>query len=192
MTNASTRVLEREILEGVMIVAEREKILPGFKQSLNVTLQAGDYAITCGLLSNPKGVVTVTRARAAGLPDPMELVGPVAGYKVWIKAEADAFVAATTAFTAVVKAMWRAPAPYIPRRGSAMNGSSLWPNFSATLTPPWTQGPMTGSCGKKTRALPVFTGWNTTSSPGETLEALSGWPTGFWPMPKTCKTAFWV
>lgn len=104
VTNGSSRALEWEILQGVMIVAEREKILPGFKQSLNVTLRAGDCAMTCGLLSNPKGVIAVTGVQMAEASDPMELVGPVAEHKVWIRSEADAFVAATAAFTAAVKA----------------------------------------------------------------------------------------
>lgn len=118
VTNASTRVLEWEILEGVMIVAEREKILPGFKQTLNVTLKAGDYAMTCGLLSNPKGVISVTGAQAAGPLDPMALVGPVAEYKVWIKAEVDALVTGTTAFTDSIKAgdVEKAKALYAPTR----------------------------------------------------------------------------
>ncbi len=104
VTNASTRALEWEILKDVMIVAERENILPGFKQTLNVTLDAGDYAMTCGLLSNPKGTVKAMGTQAVGPVDPMDLVGPVAEYKVWVKAEADALLVATTAFTAAVKA----------------------------------------------------------------------------------------
>jgi iron uptake system component EfeO len=104
VTNASTRVLEWEVLKDVMIVAEKENILPGFKQTLNVTLDAGDYAMTCGLLSNPKGAIKVAGAQAAGPVDPMALVGPVSEYKLWVKAEADALVAATAAFTDAVKA----------------------------------------------------------------------------------------
>ncbi|MBI1171194.1 iron uptake system protein EfeO [bacterium] len=120
ITNASSRVLEWEILEGVMIVAEQEKILPGFVQRLNVTLKAGEYAMTCGLLSNPKGVIRVTGAEVTGALDPMALVGPVAEYKVWVKAEADALVAATASFTEAVKAgdVARARALYAPARVS--------------------------------------------------------------------------
>ena len=57
--NASTRRLEWEILKGVMVVEERENIVPGFVQSLTATLDPGTYEMTCGLLSNPKGTLTV-------------------------------------------------------------------------------------------------------------------------------------
>lgn len=58
--NASSRALEWEILQGVMVVEERENIIPGFTQKLTATLDAGDYGMTCGLLSNPKGTLSVT------------------------------------------------------------------------------------------------------------------------------------
>ncbi len=65
ISNKSRRVLEWEILQGTMIVEERENIIPGFVQSLSATLQPGSYAMTCGLLSNPKGTLTVTAAAAS-------------------------------------------------------------------------------------------------------------------------------
>ncbi len=52
--------LEWEILDGVMVVEERENIIPGFVQTLTATLKPGQYQMTCGLLSNPKGMLTVT------------------------------------------------------------------------------------------------------------------------------------
>src|SRR6202034_240146 len=58
--NASRRAVEWEVLDGVMVVEERENIIPGFVQSLTATLKAGQYQMTCGLLSNPKGVLNVT------------------------------------------------------------------------------------------------------------------------------------
>ena len=58
--NASSRAVEWEILQGVMVVEERENIIPGFVQKLTATLDAGDYGMTCGLLSNPKGTLSVT------------------------------------------------------------------------------------------------------------------------------------
>ena len=53
--NESKRAVEWEILKGVMVVDERENILPGFAQTLTATLDAGDYAMTCGLLEQPEG-----------------------------------------------------------------------------------------------------------------------------------------
>ena len=105
--NESRRALEWEILKGVMVVAERENIVPGFVQKLTATLEAGDYQMTCGLLSNPKGILRVAatgRTAEPGLPSPMDLVGPIAEYKVYVIGEVNALVQSTTAFVAAVKA----------------------------------------------------------------------------------------
>lgn len=58
--NTSKRAIEWEILQGYMVVEERENIIPGFVQNLTATLEPGDYGMTCGLLSNPKGSLKVT------------------------------------------------------------------------------------------------------------------------------------
>ena len=50
--NDSQKALEWEILKGVMVVEERENIAPSFTQKLTANLEAGEYDITCGLLSN--------------------------------------------------------------------------------------------------------------------------------------------
>jgi iron uptake system component EfeO len=63
--NASKRAIEWEILQGFMVVEERENIIPGFVQNLTATLQPGDYGMTCGLLSNPKGTLKVDAAAEA-------------------------------------------------------------------------------------------------------------------------------
>jgi iron uptake system EfeUOB component EfeO/EfeM len=55
--------VEWEILEGVMVVEEKENIAPGFVQKLKANLKAGQYDMTCGLLSNPKGKIVVTEAK---------------------------------------------------------------------------------------------------------------------------------
>lgn len=103
--NNSARALEWEILSGVMIVAERENILPGFHQSLKVDLAPGDYAMTCGLLSNPQGMIHVADTDRAPAPiDPLALVGPVADYKAYVQAGADELVARTTEFVAAINA----------------------------------------------------------------------------------------
>lgn len=88
ITNRSSRALEWEILKGVMIVDERENIAPGFKQRLVTTLAPGDYEVTCGLLSNPRGKLTVVNAdggtqAAAARPGLSELIGLSAEYRVW-------------------------------------------------------------------------------------------------------------
>ena len=102
--NESHRALEWEILNGVSVVAERENILPGFTQPLTATLAPGEYQMTCGLLSNPKGVLKVSGTTQEAIATPAELVEPIAQYKAYVIAETDALVTATTAFTAAVKA----------------------------------------------------------------------------------------
>ena len=58
--NESERAIEWEILDGVMVLEERENIAPGLHQQLTATLLPGEYQMTCGLLSNPRGTLTVT------------------------------------------------------------------------------------------------------------------------------------
>jgi iron uptake system component EfeO len=104
--NQSRRALEWEILDGVMVVEERENIIPGFVQSLTTTLKPGRYQMTCGLLNNPKGVLTVeaTGAAVEGEPSVLDLVGPLAEYKVYVNKEVDNLVEQTRRFTDAVKA----------------------------------------------------------------------------------------
>jgi iron uptake system component EfeO len=103
--NASSHAVEWEILKDVMVVDERENILPGFAQSLTTMLDPGDYQMTCGLLSNPKGILKVAASDApAAKPMAMELVGPLAEYKLYVKGEVDALVAGTRKLVDAVKA----------------------------------------------------------------------------------------
>jgi iron uptake system component EfeO len=103
--NESKRAVEWEILKDVMVVDERENILPGFAQTLTATLDPGDYAMTCGLRSNPKGVLTVAATtEAPPKPSPMDLVGPIAEYKVYVKGEVATLVDETRELTDAVKA----------------------------------------------------------------------------------------
>lgn len=57
--NDSKRKIEWEILKGVIVVDERENIAPGFTQKITTNLEPGEYNMTCGLLSNPKGTILV-------------------------------------------------------------------------------------------------------------------------------------
>ncbi|MRT43831.1 iron uptake system protein EfeO [Enterobacteriaceae bacterium RIT702] len=119
--NNSQKALEWEILKGVMVVEERENIAPGFSQKLTANLEAGEYDMTCGLLSNPKGKLVVSgdaKKAASGKPDVLELVGPIADYKVYVMNEVKELVAGTKAFTDAVKAgdVEKAKALYAPTR----------------------------------------------------------------------------
>ncbi|WP_312526949.1 imelysin family protein [Paracoccus sp. (in: a-proteobacteria)] len=89
---AQTRPLEWEILDGVMVVAERENIAPGFSADLAVRLSPGEYQITCGLLSSPRGklIVTATDQSLAEQKQPptRAMIGPLSEYKVRMMVDA--------------------------------------------------------------------------------------------------------
>ena len=119
--NASARVLEWEILDGIMVVEERENIVPGFVMTLTATLKAGQYQMTCGLLSNPKGTITVTgggTTAAKAEPGASDLAGPLAEYKIYITKEVGDLVTKTKSFTDAVKAgqLQEAQSLYAPTR----------------------------------------------------------------------------
>ena len=105
--NNSGRKLEWEILKGVMVVDERENIAPGLADKMTVTLLPGEYEMTCGLLTNPRGKLTVTDSgfkATASQADMAKLEQPLAEYTAYVQAEAKELVAKTTEFTAAVKA----------------------------------------------------------------------------------------
>ena len=105
--NNSGRKLEWEILKGVMVVDERENIAPGLADKMTVTLLPGEYEMTCGLLTNPRGKLTVTDSGfkpTESQADMAKLEKPLAEYKAYVQAEAKALVAKTTEFTTAVKA----------------------------------------------------------------------------------------
>lgn len=108
ITNASKRILEWEILDGVMVVEERENIAPGFSQTMRVKLQPGQFEITCGLLSNPRGTLTVTPSAAsdaeAAKPSLVAYIGPLAEYRVTLLTQAAALQKALQVLDSAVKA----------------------------------------------------------------------------------------
>lgn len=118
--NHSQKGLEWEILKGVMVVEERENIAPGFTQKLTANLEAGEYEMTCGLLSNAKGklIVKGNSAPANGKPDILQLTAPITDYKTWVTQQVTELVAGTKAFTDAIKAgdIAKAKALYAPTR----------------------------------------------------------------------------
>ncbi len=86
IVNNSDRPIEWEILDGVFVVAERENIAPGFRQTLTVQLRPGDYQMGCGLLSNPRGTLHVLPSdeatTAAGEVTIRRFLGPLSEYRV--------------------------------------------------------------------------------------------------------------
>ena len=122
IVNQSDRAVEWEILDGVMVVAERENIAPGISQTLTAKLVPGRYEITCGLLSNPRGTLVVTESAEstaeAARPPITSFIGPLAEYQVNLVMGANALVEATRALTHAIKAgdLDRARQLYLPAR----------------------------------------------------------------------------
>ena len=105
--NNSGRKLEWEILKGVMVVDERENIAPGLSDKMTVTLLPGEYEMTCGLLTNPRGKLVVTDSGFKGTAneaDLEKLSQPLADYKAYVQGEVKELVAKTKTFTEAVKA----------------------------------------------------------------------------------------
>ena len=104
--NASDRPIEWEILNGVMVVAERENIAPGFRATLEVPLAPGSYEMTCGLLSNPRGTLVVTASdeatAAASEVTLRKFLGPLSEYRVYLVMQGNAAVKAAEALQAAI------------------------------------------------------------------------------------------
>jgi len=119
--NHSQKALEWEILKGVMVVEERENIAPGFSQKMTASLQPGEYEMTCGLLTNPKGKLIVKGEATADADKSdalLSLGSAITDYKKYVTAETAQLVAGTKAFTDAVKAgdSEKAKSLYAPTR----------------------------------------------------------------------------
>ncbi len=161
--NHSQKALEWEILKGVMVVEERENIAPGFTQKLTANLQPGEYDMTCGLLTNPKGKLIVTGAAtkdAAKADAVLSLGDAITAYKAYVTAETAQLVSGTKAFTDAVKAGdIEKRKRCTPRRVSITSASSPLPSCSLTLTAASTPAKTTSRKKRKIRNLPVSTVW---------------------------------
>jgi iron uptake system component EfeO len=106
--NASNRPIEWEILDGVMVIEERENIAPGFRSQLTARLKPGVYDITCGLLSNPRGKLTVTASAHSDAekakPPLKAFIGPLSEYKVYLALQSGQLIQATKALATAVEA----------------------------------------------------------------------------------------
>jgi len=125
IVNRSERAVEWEILDGVLVVEERENIAPGLSQVINANLQPGDYAITCGLLSNPRGTLHVTPtaasdAAAKAKPSMVAFVGPLSEFRVYLAVQGSALIKATTALNQAIASgdLAQAQALYLPARAA--------------------------------------------------------------------------
>ncbi|MBC3779753.1 iron uptake system protein EfeO [Pseudomonas sp. SWRI99] len=125
IVNRSERAVEWEILDGVLVVEERENIAPGLSQVINANLQPGDYAITCGLLSNPRGTLHVTPtaasdAAARAKPSMVAFVGPLSEFRVYLAVQGSALIKAVTALDQAITSgdLGQAQALYLPARAA--------------------------------------------------------------------------
>src|ERR1700712_1917933 len=125
IVNASDRAVEWEILDGVFVVEERENIVPGLSQIINANLQPGDYAITCGLLSNPRGTLHVTPtaesdAAAKARPSMVAFIGPLSEYRVYLSTQSSALIRPVTALHQAIESADLAAAQraYTPARAA--------------------------------------------------------------------------
>lgn len=121
--NRSDRAVEWEILDGVLVVEERENIAPGLSQVINANLLPGDYAITCGLLSNPRGTLHVTPtaesdAQAKAKPSMVAFIGPLSEFRVYLSSQGGALIKAVSALEQAISAgdLAQAQALYLPAR----------------------------------------------------------------------------
>lgn len=125
IVNRSDRAVEWEILDGVLVVEERENIAPGLSQVINANLQPGDYAITCGLLSNPRGTLHVTPtaasdAAAKAKPSMVAFVGPLSEFRVYLASQSGALIKAVSALNEAIASgdLSQAQALYVPARAA--------------------------------------------------------------------------
>ena len=125
IVNASERAVEWEILDGVLVIEERENIAPGLSQIINANLQPGDYAITCGLLSNPRGTLHVTPtaesdAAAKARPSMVAFIGPLSEYRVYLSTKSSALIRAVNDLQQAIEAgdLAAAQHAYAPARAA--------------------------------------------------------------------------
>ena len=125
IVNRSDRAVEWEILDGVLVIEERENIAPGLSQVINANLLPGDYAITCGLLSNPRGTLHVTAtaasdAAAKAKPSMVAFVGPLSEFRVYLSSQGGVLIKAVTALEHAIEAgdLAQAQALYAPARAA--------------------------------------------------------------------------
>ncbi|OYR14812.1 iron uptake system protein EfeO [Brucella thiophenivorans] len=120
--NKSDRSVEWEILDGVMVLEERENIAPGFRQTLSAKLSPGEYQITCGLLSNPRGKLIVTPSASSEVEKaklPLTaFLGALAEYQIYLATEVAEFQKAVATLSHAVSSgnLEAAQAAYAPAR----------------------------------------------------------------------------
>jgi iron uptake system component EfeO len=108
IVNTSDRPVEWEILDGVMVVEERENIMPGYRSRLSARLVAGSYDITCGFLTGPRGKLTVTPSTSTGtakvVVPPRAFIAALSEWRVTLGRDGAALERETTKLGAAIGA----------------------------------------------------------------------------------------
>lgn len=96
---------EFEVLDGALILGERENVTPGLGGEVSINLDPGTYDIVCGNPGNrePTGTLTVTGDEQAATTDP-QLRKAADEYAEWVNGEADELARRTGAFVAAIEA----------------------------------------------------------------------------------------
>ena len=95
---------ELEILKGARILGEKENLVAGLSGSFTLTLQPGEYTLSCpGGATAATGVLSVGGEAVAAGTDP-QLQAAVTGYNRYVHAQAITLVTRVKAFVAAVKA----------------------------------------------------------------------------------------
>ena len=136
IVNKSDRSVEWEILDGVMVLEERENIAPGFKQTIAAKLSPGEYQITCGLLSNPRGKLIVTPSASSeaekGKMPLTAFLGALAEYQIYLATEVVEFQKAVATLSDAVSSdnIEAAQAAYAPAREAYARIAPVSESFS--------------------------------------------------------------
>ncbi len=96
---------EFEVLDGALILGERENVTPGLSGEVSINLDPGTYDIVCGNPGNrePTGRLVVSGEKQAATTDP-QLQEAADEYAEWVNDEADELVRRTGAFAAAIEA----------------------------------------------------------------------------------------
>jgi iron uptake system component EfeO len=96
---------EFEVLDGALILGERENLVAGLSGDVSVNLDPGSYDIVCGNPGNrePTGKLVVSGEKVAATTNP-GLSEAADKYAAYVVKQADEMTTRTTAFVAAVKA----------------------------------------------------------------------------------------
>ena len=96
---------EFEVLDGALILGERENVTPGLSGEVSINLDPGTYDIVCGNPGNrePTGKLVVSGEEQAATTDP-QLRRAADEYAAYVNDEAGELVRRTTGFVAAIEA----------------------------------------------------------------------------------------